>query len=847
MEELIVKLDVEEGNKTGQPIATYCPGKKSRHLVFMPSNASVGQEVRVKLVDTGNTDKRSSTLYRGVPAPIEYTERWKDKSDGTICLVTVATDWLLQESEAGERDARQPATREGTPSIRTDKAIVWGIDLTTSQVQIIEVKVIPIETEKVEDGELIWSKVSEREEPGQPVFYPVARLETANCTWHSNRYAAKYEAEWTVVIYAYYQDANGESWHKVTATWTTMPTWWQQEQESLFPVCSCGRQRRDINVSDQYPKCELCRKEEKCIRCQKQPIKVTNINGRLICDSCLPYEQKEQIVASLFTSDHLTAIAEEAAKLQTIEPLGKELGYQVLAASLSSSGVYSSVKSNLERKWQGYQWYYFKDDGVYGSKFGTAALTVLQYLPQAQGNSLVELIAWILGELKPSDPANDFYLQTQVEGKTGVEPKISEDLIKQIIQKIVDGKGVLAEWLRGSEADRLEALEALKKAEAELTNASDRVQNLLGAAQNAMHSEEQDYALVLTKIQDAYNERARQELMDKLIQAEYTVCPICGQNLWDSDSHYHYCQQGDQLYAKGYGEDLDIKVSKIGGQVIIRLIAEYTNYDGYRLKLEISDEVSIASPDQVRTKNLWRVPSELEQKLVQQIDDISNKIADIQNERARDGRVELKLSDSQNPKGEKVLQAIGTFSGSISYNAVEEGRVEYENELEVHYTCRPPCEWSEEQPKAGQSWICTIAFQIGFDRESRPVIVVKPQIRSDRWESLAQRKAELEAELETERKRLQDFVTEAFDDDGNPQTIMAAAFAETNITTTDADSHQSEGSDRDSWMLDSDPEMARKGWYLCPKGHSEKIKNAVSGQKYHCGICSQEQEYEMNF
>ena len=74
-----------------------------------------------------------------------------------------------------------------------------------------------------------------------------------------------------------------------------MPKWWQQEWEARYPVCACGRQRRDAQVADMYGKCELCRKEETCVRCSKKTT-VKNLSGRLVCIDCEPYESAEQLI-----------------------------------------------------------------------------------------------------------------------------------------------------------------------------------------------------------------------------------------------------------------------------------------------------------------------------------------------------------------------------------------------------------------------------------------------------------------------------------------------------------------------------------------------------------------------
>lgn len=42
------------------------------------------------------------------------------------------------------------------------------------------------------------------------------------------------------------------------------------------------------------------------------------------------------------------------------------------------------------------------------------------------------------------------------------------------------------------------------------------------------------------------------------------------------------------------------------------------------------------------------------------------------------------------------------------------------------------------------------------------------------------------------------------------------------------------------WSPADDPKMAKKGWFLCPNGHAQKINNAIPGQMYVCEICDRE-------
>ncbi|MFH1890701.1 MAG: hypothetical protein ABIJ91_04015 [Candidatus Kuenenbacteria bacterium] len=54
------------------------------------------------------------------------------------------------------------------------------------------------------------------------------------------------------------------------------------------------------------------------------------------------------------------------------------------------------------------------------------------------------------------------------------------------------------------------------------------------------------------------------------------------------------------------------------------------------------------------------------------------------------------------------------------------------------------------------------------------------------------------------------------------------------------DFHELKDSVRESCAPDIDLKMARKGWYVCPQGHSERIKGAEVGKNYTCDICNRE-------
>jgi hypothetical protein len=767
MAEIIETLLAEKGKRyeeDGQAIASY-----RRSIVFLPKGVQPGQKVRVRLIEIeGKKDARGHPMYRAEPAPVEYTERWKDNGDGTASRVKVAIDWLLKESEVEVIETRKLESREARAWLYTERSVVWGSSLTSSFVEEVEVRSVPIESEVVKNGALVWERTSEREERSQPVQRPVSRVEGVGGQWYQNRFNATYEPPWSLELKVHFQVEGEEKYITQNTTWGEIPSWLQAELETRYPVCSCGRQRRDVEVPDGYAKCELCRAEETCQRCGKQA-KITVINGKLVCDTCQPYEEQEQLIALYLTDAHRQAIADEARKLLAGQALESELGFQVLKAGLGHI-TYSYTRDRILRRYEGYRWYYFTDEGVFGTEFEPAALQVLQYLPQATGNSLVELVAWVVGGLKPSGP--DFYLQTQVEGKEGVKPQITEDLLKQVVAKLEAGQPVLADWLRGSESERLAALEAFRQAE-ELASApyGSRIYELYGEARQALESEEQDYKTALEALQKAFAEKARQRILDDLIAREYSSCPVCGEKLYSQ----HRCERQEELRARGQYQEFTVKVSKIGEAELVKIVAEYDDrYNEYELRLVVDRSVEFSDPSKIKTVNLWREPSAREIKLMEEIEKVQAELVRLEDELSRcegehPSRMKVTFQQGVDPKGQPQLQAEKVFTGSVENRNAESGYSEYTNQ-KVLFVCRRNCPWLEEQPRAGQTWICSLAFQIGVDKRGWPVVVVNPQVCVDRKAELEEKLARLKQELEAEQNRV-----DPFDENGNPKTAMAQA------------------------------------------------------------------------
>lgn len=788
MTEIIVEtLLAERGNnydETGQTIASY-----SRSIVFLPAGAEPGREVRVRLIPIeGKTDRRGRPMYQSEPAPVEYTERWKDNGDGTASRVKIAKDWFLQESEVEVVETRSLDEQDGSHTIHTDFRLVWGSDLSTSVVECHASDTIEEQKERVKGDQLVWRKVGDRRGAEEITPGEVTKIEAEGYEWQWHRLDLQYDQALMVVLKIWFDASRmplNYSPRSFLFKWGGLPAWLRAEMEARYPVCSCGRQRRDTQVADGYAKCELCRAKETCGRCGKQT-KVTVVDGRLVCENCQPYEEQEQLIAAHLTGEHRQAIADEAKRLLSGQALEGELGLAVLKAGLGH--VHDWTRDRILQKWSGYRWYYFTNEGVLGTKFEPAALQVLQYLPQATGNSLVELVAWVAENRPKGSRGLDYYLRTQVEGLEGELPQLTEDRVDRVVYELSSGEPVivLADWLRGSEAERLAALEAYRQAEQELGAERGTIRSCLNIAHGDLFEESQAYAHALQMIAEAFAEKAKRQVLDDLLAREYSSCPVCGSEWNFREEGPHYCERQDELRARGSFQDFEVKVSRLrpptadfGGQArlgeaeLVKLLAVYDDrYGDYELRLEVNNEVLVDDPGQVETKTYWREPSARERELAEQIGQLQGQLMVLDRERSFSGRVEGAFKKVEH-RGKTQLQFEGTFTGTVDDRSAEEGYSSYEDQPAL-FVCRDRCPWLDEEPQAGQRWVCTTAFQIGMTG-GKPVIVANPQVRSDLEEELKQKIARLQQEQVVEQRREADLVDEAFDEEGNPTTALAAA------------------------------------------------------------------------
>ncbi|HNU76174.1 MAG TPA: hypothetical protein PKL88_00455 [bacterium] len=478
----VVVLEAKEGSRyeeSGECIATY----NSYHIVFLPKGVQPGQNVRVKLQEI-REDRRGNMMYTGSPADDEYIERWKDNSEGSASKVTIAVDWLLQESEVGVVETRNLGTKEEHYTTRTEREPVIGQTLKDSYVEEIKVEVYHTKTEVVRDGILVWEKIGEREELGGSDVFPATEVTAEGGNWDKFKTNITHNPSLTIKVrVSFNPNSNSMTWEYKDTTWGELPKWVQDIALQKYPVCSCGRWRIDPSEAEKhggYPRCKECLKEAHCVKCGETTESFTygyskyfpyHIGGgQVICEECWPSFEQEQLIDKMLSQKHLDAIAQEAKGLisANVEPIESELAEMVLKAGLDSI-TFSWERSTRLEKEKGYRWYYFTPSGVFATKLEKSALEILQYLASATDNPLVEMVSWFSEGIKPSDyeKNSDYYLRTQVKGEKGVSPKVTESGLQKVIKKLEAGEPVLADLLRESEEGRIKLEEWLTKISSE--------------------------------------------------------------------------------------------------------------------------------------------------------------------------------------------------------------------------------------------------------------------------------------------------------------------------------------------------------------------------------------------
>jgi hypothetical protein len=746
-DEKVITLLAERGKKfdeTGEAIASH-----GRCLVFLPMGAEPGKNVRVRLEEI-KADSRGRMMYRGHPAPVEYTERWKDNGDGTATRVKIATDWLLQESEVGAVETRKLEARERPTTFRDDRSVIWGADATDTQVEVVRVQTIALETEKVSGGQIVWIPTGTREEKKAAEIRQVTLLEVqtdSGNAWWARRFEVSYDPT-CMVSFRYIEEGDSVA-RSLRAIYGDLPTWLQGELAARCPVCSCGRQRRDTQVLDGYSKCEECRKEEVCVRCGKKST-VKNLGGRLVCDKCQPYEAAGQLIETSFPMERREAIAAEAKKLLAGQAFPQEVGEAILKATMDHIAS-SWTREDFSRRWSGYGWYYFCEDGVYGTKLAPAALQILQFLPQASGNGLVEMVAWLMDGPK-AQHSLDFYLRTQVNGETGVSlPAFAEDRLKQI---------KLAEFLRGSEADRIAALAGYKVLAEKLGEDSREAKAVAEILQN----EAQDYAAAVAKIHEAEESLARQARREASLKnlGAHLVAQYSDTQFYQieggqvcANATIAYLGSDHPLFEplraaikESEGEVLRVIESELRGQPVAWLEASYGSGE-ISFMLWVADELTVSSEDleAIEVFQTWAPPSEEETALYTELRREEQRLAILDKElgRCEEGGSRVLLKFEQDAQRDKLF-AFADVAGTSVEDLKSSSWIEVSGR--VRFVCDPKrCSWLDQPPTAGESWICSRGKMIGRDQKGRPVIVANPQVKVEDRGAIETRIEELRAEI----------------------------------------------------------------------------------------------------
>jgi hypothetical protein len=748
---IITTLTGERGRRydeNHEVVATY-----GRSIVFLRDCPGVqpGQQVRVEL-HTHGTDKAGRPMYRAVPAPDEAFEQWRENGDGTASRVKLAKNWLLQTSESEVLETRPLATREETADIRIErKAVLDPSSLEDSFIEEVRVRVISIQSEYVHLGTLLWKEISKREEPAGGDLYPVEEIQGGGTDWDQHRLDPVHEDTQSIVLFLRFSVKTTRKTLRMETSWGELPGWLQHQLEFPYPLCVCGRKRLDTQrCADGYTKCELCRADERCERCGSKQKRVSLSNGHLICDDCKPYEEAEGLIHKV-PSGHLEAIVKQTKRLLAGTSLPQEAGEAILRATLSHISSHGT-RDRLLQKWLGYHWYYFCEQGVYGTKLSPEALEVLQFLPHACGNWLVELVTWLSETPKPT--SDDYFVSTQVKQKAVALPMLK---VEDVVRRLAEGKVQLADRLRGSEAERTAAIATYRKAEEELPDGS------LVEARAALQEEEQDYTKVLSLLKAAYEKHAWRHRLDDFLAQEYATCPLCNEEVdW---SYSHICPEQETLCAAGNFKPFTLKVSRCGEAEIAKIEAQYDDaYHRYSLRL-VFDPAVIMGYDPVETELNWHLPTQLEKELVEKIRLLKQQLSAIAEERSRAGRIELVFARGTNPRGKPQLQCETWFAGTIRDDKAEQGYRHIEGH--VLFTA-----WADRGPLPGEVWICTPGRQIGMTKNHLPIVTANPHIKANEQE-LQEEISLFERELESARKQQATTFIQPFDEKGQANTALA--------------------------------------------------------------------------
>lgn len=458
-----VQISTQVGKNAGEVVGSYGSSRRSSSIVFFPrdNQPEAGKIVRVILVPL-KEDSRGNMMYRGNPAPSIPGEQWVDNADGTASCWETSIDWLGNAVPYQKISDQQLQSRKLLVRTTACYEFLWGKDLTDSQIVEKKINHFSLQTESCYNNEngsgIDWQETGEEEEALTDEILTISSIEIrkdCGLPASSARWSLVYDDECSIYLNCSFSNDNKNSgWHK----WDTLPNWLKDQFQNDYPVCACGRERTE-KWNDGYSKCRICRSEETCDRCnQKKTIAI--ISGRMICNDCEFYEKTELQVRAKLDQKKLQLIAGQADLLLQGTCFSKEEGLLLLKA----------IDPN--HYWSEHPYYHFDDNGVFGSHLPATALEILRLLPQSQGNSLVDLVGWIVDE--------DFFQATQIDGKTKT-PYVSESSLNEMVKKLVNGNNVVACFLRGPETDRRKLADWLKDHQDYKYNSDDQKAQLFSA------------------------------------------------------------------------------------------------------------------------------------------------------------------------------------------------------------------------------------------------------------------------------------------------------------------------------------------------------------------------------
>jgi hypothetical protein len=549
-------LPLSQGNKwdekTGRGAVASLPRGRRSHLVFappLPQGRKPEGRVRLKVVamrdhqDKLKVDRNGDPLFRGTPAPVVHEDRWRQNPDGSFSRVKFSINWLLEEKEVGVQETRQPATKQEPGQKPPVNRVVWGTDLGTCKVQ----KIVTPTT--VTFREVIVDMEKEFSSPGGIVPHLMRVSEVDGTPYVAAEWLAKAVAvitpqpQYLQVVYGsdlqFYLNIwtatpmdNQREQLAMYETWGNLPLWVQQHiTTEYYPLCSCGRERWSTRQQhDGYQKCAICRTEESCSRCSKSEHLAGEIAltpKGMICKQCENRLPLEQLVEEHVSLSRRQEVVREAESLLGAKALEGEVGEMILEATLGHLTSKSELQDALRDR-TGYAWYYWSEEGVYGSKFGPEALQLLSYYAQAKGDGLITFSAWLTGQyhkVNDCDRYNDFYWTTQVKGES-LEPTFSGGALGQPL--------VVATKVLGRNADRTAALAGHQRLVEKLGMDALQVYEVW----RVLCRSDQDYAEALQKIAAAEeavrlkeeSERRRADTeaqLPELLREHYRSCPIC--------------------------------------------------------------------------------------------------------------------------------------------------------------------------------------------------------------------------------------------------------------------------------------------------------------------------------